>query len=162
MKDIYTLGETLLQLVVDQFAELGFGLPDVKYVAPGASVAFDTDQITVNATSIDLGTPGATDGLDLPHTESFYVTFLVCIVRNTPMGDLDGGSPPSVDDLQASAQDNMNDLGGLTQALTNIRNAPMPNGLVDAAFMMSFTTATPIGPEGGVVAVGSSVMVSLL
>lgn len=164
MRDPYHLAVDLLQRVIDAFDEAGVQLPDVQYVAPGSTVAFDGPQLTVHMTGLELGAPSITHNRheQLPHADSFFARYLVTIIRDTPTGE--GETPPSPDSLFDSAKENMTDIWVLTDALLEIRNGCIPGqgGLVDSAFLMDMSNAAPVGPEGGVVAVVATVEVSLV
>lgn len=162
MIDAYDLASQLLQLIKDGFDAAAVVLPETAYVSPGSTVAFDGPQITINLTRIGYGTPGADEGFVPPYADVYYAELQVVIVRDTPGLD-DGGNPPSVSSLLASAKENMADVVTLSDVLREIRSACKPggDGLYDSPWMFFATTAVPVGPEGGVAAAVATVQAAL-
>lgn len=156
MRDPAAAAQDLLDRVVAYFDEVGVELPPVQYVAPGATVAFDGPQVTVNIVRIERGQPGgATD--QFVQLKLWFAEFQVIIIRATPTIQ-ENGDPPSVVDLNLSSKENITDLRTLAEAIDAILASYewQPRGSAIEA-----GPATPLGPDGGIVAAMITILAEL-
>lgn len=162
MRDPYQLASDLLTNVVSGMTALGSTLPTVQYVAPGAVVAYDGEQITTNILRLYAGSPGAESAFEYGQFITMTAELQVVIVRYTPaLQDAIGGAPvaPSAADMQASAQQMLQDVQNLTQTLVNIIST---NALGTRGMPTKVGPVTTEGPEGEVVATVGRLEVPLL
>jgi hypothetical protein len=157
---IYDLATKLLGLVDDQLTELGIATPERQYLAPGANVVFDCEQLTIRIARIIPGVQGA----DTPYpvvthsklrkTAELFVTLVRCVPSMN-----DDGSPPSVADYTAAAEVSFNDAMALRIALENIEHQHL---LVPRNVSVTVGQLNTMGPLGGFAAVEMMYSVELV
>jgi hypothetical protein len=148
--DLYLLGKQLLDLTIEQLTALGTVVPERQYVAPGADVAFDCEQLTVRLTRVISNFQGA----DTPYpmvthmkqrkTAEYFVTLVRCIPTMH-----EDGTPPSASELNGASNITMNDAMNLRIALENIEHA---HTLVQRNVPTTVGQLQTLGPLGGMVA----------
>lgn len=159
MVDVYAMAGRLLALVEEHFTSASVDLPPTRYVAPGGVVAYDEEQLTVHVSNLFPGQPPtAGAAVTDPALTLQSAEFRVTIIRDTPIVD-DSGNPPSVDALQASAQEHLNDMRTMMAALEAIRASYQ---FVTYNIPFSILGVAPYGPEGGVVGTIGTIQVLLL
>jgi hypothetical protein len=162
-------GQGLLDWVETSYANAGRTLPERRVLVPGAPgvIAWDCEQLTVALASITTGGTVASVNI-LPQLGSGagvgllrQATWAIQVVRCSPTPDEDG-NPPSVDELTAAADLQLDDAGMLSQALVNLVAAQLhpewlpPGGVVNAGQVAT------LGPEGGFQAVEASLTLSAM
>lgn len=156
--DLFGLGKRLLGLVVAELTDAGIKLPSTQYFAPGQSVAYDGEQVTVSVLNIRPGQVTTQSPYEPPGFMQQASGLAIAIVRNTPVGS-DDGTPPPVEAMEAAAQVNAKDVAALFDALVAIRDA---GTWVDQATPWAITEVRTEGPQGGVVAAVGMIAVQLV
>jgi hypothetical protein len=148
--DLFVLGKQLLDLTVEQLTNLGTVVPDRQYVAPGADVAFDCEQITVRLTRIIANFQGADNVYPMQTHKKQRKTaeFFVTLVRCVPTLNEDG-SAPSVAIMNQATMITANDAMNLRIAVENIEHQHL---LVPRNVPTTVGTLSSLGPLGGMVA----------
>lgn len=148
--DLYDFANKFLGLVEDQLTSMGVSIPDRVYVAPALDIAFDCEQLTVHLARIisnfqggDTPYPVVTHAKQRKSAELF-----VTLVRCVPTMN-DDGTPPSVGDLQASAEVLVNDMFCLRRAVEQIEHQHL---LLPINVPATVGPAQSMGPSGGVAA----------
>jgi hypothetical protein len=155
--DIWAVGNSLFQAVVDHFAARSRpeyqDLPPRRYLATGdsSSVAWDCEQFTVSLEGIGAGSsqdapaPSRQPGVQTSVSSVRYVTFMVSLVRCTPTMDDNGNFPP-VEQMAAAGDQFLRDAGLLSQAVvewgSQMRRSLGPSSQVVLGDVL------PAGPEG--------------
>src|SRR6516162_3799237 len=108
MLDLGVVAQNLLEQLSAELVNRGIVLPDMVYVAPGAEVAFDCEQLTVNMTRIisnmqTQDTPYPTMSALMISSAEFFATLVRCVPTLS-----DQGVPPSPADSAAAASLIMN------------------------------------------------------
>ena len=149
-----TLGEvasTLLAGFATQLHANSITIPERQYVAPGAQIAEDGEQLVVALQSIDQGSPAQPfAGTYIPGAEILQATFAVQLIRVIPAlyGEGPAGAMiPDAADLGESGVSTVEDAAALVKAAIAIHAAHE----VTEGGLMGFTIGpcTPVGPEGG-------------
>lgn len=153
--DLMAIAREILTIVVDGCTARNVTLPKTRYVAPAATPAYDTDQVTVNIGTLTPGRPGGAAMTQEAGDTSQYASFTIAIVRNVPIGD--GGNAPSTREAEAAAAIIAADVATLYDVLTTARwrNAfgeHVPVGIADVH---------TDGPQGAVGATVAAVYVAV-
>lgn len=160
---ILSLGPTA-EKILEAFREAliarGVELPETQFVAPGADIAWEAEQFTVNLISMEQGQPGrAFAGTMVPKTTLFYATFAVNLLREVPGLSGEGHVQdmlPSPEEQQAAAFETINDAAMLALAAADVHGGYKITGPGEG---FAVGPVTPFGPEGNLV--GSRCLVSV-
>ena len=148
--DILGAGTDLLAAIKATFAVMGVRLPERVGLVPGGSVAFDSDQLTVNLEGITRGVPGRPDGQwETPASTIQYVQFDVYLLREvaTVKDGLPGGdtTAPTVSQLSNDFSRLAADAANLWAAIVAIHAS---YALAPAGAPFVYGPLLPVGPEG--------------
>lgn len=155
MASVAALGETAQQILATFAAQLeaqGVTLPERQYVAPGALVPWDGEQLVVNLQQIQQGQPGA-PFLATPQPASATVLaaqWAVSLVRPAPMIESEPLQQiPSAEDIGVAGSEGMLDAAQLVLAAVAIHAA---HSLTGPGQGFAIDGCSPLGPEGGLFA----------
>lgn len=143
---IYPLASTLLSATVLAFEADDRPLPERRFVSNGA-VAFDEcDQLAVEVTRIYVGLPALEQAPspNVPAGVTRSVDMTVWLTRCVPVMD-DAGDPPSMNDLDESAQGLLADGWAMFFGLLKARKQGTFGDLCQS---LSIGPLVPHGPEG--------------
>jgi hypothetical protein len=144
---IYQLATKLLGLVADDLESQGIVLPERQYVAPGADLVFDCEQLTVRHTRIIPGMQGsdtpvpAVTHKKIRKSAEFFVTLVRCVPTMQ-----DDGTPPSVTEYNDASKIMMDDAVALRVALEDIEHQHL---LVPVNVPVTVGELRTMGPLGG-------------
>jgi hypothetical protein len=144
--DVQVLAQALLDNMVEQLTAQDIALPSVQYLAPGAEVAFDCEQLTVSLTRIISNFGGA--DTPFPHPSALLMSsaeFFVTLVRCVPTFD-DNGNPPPSSAMSDAAGVIMQDARALRRSLEKIDQA---HKIVPRNVPVTIGELRTIGPSGG-------------
>lgn len=160
---LLNLGATarhVLEAYEKTLAARGVEVPEVKFVAPGAEVAWDGEQLSVNFSTIDQGIPGQPFGGTMPPTVTYFaVQFGINLLRVVPglSGEGDYESMlPTPQEQEAAANTTMNDAAMLTLASVDIHKQHLIN---DPNEGYAIGPVSSFGPQGNLV--GSRCLVTM-
>ncbi len=157
---IHDLAAKLLGLVADELTQMGISVPERQYLAPGADVVFDCEQLTVRIARIIPGMQGADTTFPvvthcaLRKTAELYVTLVRCVPTMH-----DNGDPPTVDEYNQSSIITFDDAFALRVALENIEHNHL---LVPVNVPCTIGQLNTLGPLGGLAAVDMMFSVELV
>lgn len=146
--DLYSTATSLLDLVTQQLTSLGVVIPERVYVAPGADIAFDCEQLTVNLSRIISNFQGA----DTPYPVQQHkilrksAEYSITLCRCVPTLN-DNGTAPSTEALGDAANITMLDMVSLRRAIETIEHQHL---LVPRNVPVSLGQAQALGPQGGI------------
>lgn len=157
--DLGALAQTLLDQLKDQLVLQGITLPEMVYLAPGAEVAFDCEQLTVHLTRIISNYSGTDTPFPQPHatlmnSAEFYATMVRCV----PVVS-DDGSPPEAADQTAAAQVLMRDARAIKRGMEMLQQKHL---VVPRNVPVTIGPLNTVGPSGGFAAVTCSYTVQLV
>jgi hypothetical protein len=137
-------------------------LPGARFVAPGAQVAWDGEQLTVNLLHIGQGTPGRELANTMPPSATiFFAQFGVNLLRAVPSLSGEGHAEdmlPEPSEQEAAAMITMLDAGALALASVDIHKNHLINAPGEG---FAIGPVSPFGPEDGLVGSRCLVTVSL-
>lgn len=168
--DVGELATEILTGVEEYFAAINVDLPERKFVSAGdtGSIAWDCEQLTVCMTGIGYGANEDQNSISGKaraqlSTRIRYVIFSVVLVRCITTDNERGSRWPSVIDLHDDGVRFMQDVGHMSQALLQLatrRNGPI-HAMSDADGYAQAGAVTPIGPEGGFVALDGAFQITV-
>jgi hypothetical protein len=157
-------------LVLDAFATEGISLPERRGLAPGSpgEIAWDCEQVVVALATLTPSAGGGVANL-LPQAGSpagvglvRLATWSIQIVRCTPEQD-DDGNPPDATTLAVAGQAQLDDIGALSQCLTDLAGAtPGSVAWLPAGTVINAGGVTTLGPAGGFHGVEATVSISAM
>lgn len=152
--DIKGAGRTLLSTLEAVLTQMGIELPDLRGVVPGALVAFDGAQLTVNFVNITRGVgptpdPGYMEPQSLVQWYNFEINFLreVASLQQDGGGSVDiNNAIPSMDELGTDYDTLAVDAAALWAALVTIHANAL---IVPINIPFLYGPLGSVGPEGG-------------
>lgn len=155
--DLFAHARTLLDAVIAGYADRDVPLPPFAYVGGGSNVAYDGEQVTVNAQRIAAGKPDmGAGGMPIGFMEQ-SAQFAVAVVRSFPIAQT-----PDVTSIEAAAAKNAADIAALWSILVGLRDHsawPVGRG---GSLPFSITEVRAEGPQGGLVAAVGILAVTLV
>ncbi|MDE1904833.1 MAG: hypothetical protein KGH75_00090 [Rhodospirillales bacterium] len=143
------LDAVLVQLNSATVAGVPWQEPTRVGFVPGALLAYDDDQLTVNWLTVPLGMPGhdVTESVT-PFNVLLYYTFSITLVRKVHVvtGAGTQGGIPTTAQLDADAVAVSTDAALLLAAVQTIRSESL---LVTYGTPFAYGPLTSVGPEGG-------------
>lgn len=149
--EVFDVAQTTLDWVVDHFAAARITLPELRYIAAGAtrSIAWDCESVLVTSAGIGWGinpSAGAGTGKQTGQSAQTQMRFTIVniqIVRPYPNVGEDGVPDPKVHTDAAEVL--LTDAGALSQALVELAG---PRGPLRAYGMVTAGDVTILGPDG--------------
>lgn len=167
--ELLSFAQGALAAVQAFFAANGVALPERQYIAAGSpqSVAWDCEQLVVILAEVGWGrSKDATQlspsfGKQASVNAMRHATFAFQLVRCVPVITDGAEAPqlPSVQDIQDAGEQSLVDAGLLSQALVNF--VSFPNATVPAGCNVQAGAVSPIGPEGGLVGLEASLVMTV-
>jgi hypothetical protein len=164
--DVASLATKVLAAVEGQFADASVTLPERRFVAPGApeGIAWDSEQLVVTMQGIGQGAAPSQGGRAMQVGGPMsamglrHVVLVAELVRCNPEATNSGRTPPTPATMTKAGLGLLRDAGLLTQALTDLC-ATLPSTLPQGS-QCEAGAVTPVGPDGGLVAVRGSIAVT--
>lgn len=142
--DLADLADSILAAVEARHADAGIGLPNRRYTHTG-EVAYDCEQLVVTLTGVFAGLPASPHNDPVNPVAPISASFEIHVVRCVPTLDQQG-NPPSVDRLNASAQEIATDHYVLARGiLTSARTGEYG----DHCQAVTIDRVGPADPQGG-------------
>ena len=160
LADLGTTAERILAAFVVALEAQGVDVPGVRFVSPGADLAWDGEQLSVNLLGIDQGGAGVPEGVTMyPTATRFAAQFSVMLIREVPALSEDSrleNMLPSPQEAQAAAERTINDAGGMALASVAVHAQYLVSGPGED-FVVG--PVAPFGPQDGLV--GTRCLVTL-
>jgi hypothetical protein len=134
------LADDVMDVVTEAFAAEAIVLPDRRFISNGA-VAYDCEQLSVEMAALGVGTLVA-DRQGMPHPgESPTVQIQIALIRDCMAIPDEDGNPPSVEAIEANADELLADGTVLIRAFLRTTS-------LSSCQKIKVLTCLPYGPEG--------------
>lgn len=147
--DIAAAGNALLDNIVQQMTDGDVTLPTNQGLVPGALLAYDGEQLTINWLDITMGSPGVAESTSQStYRLLFYYEFSISLLReiHVPTGEGSDGGIPTMTEMTDDFTMLVNDAEQLLAAAVAIHTQYL---VVGPNIPFAYGPLSSLGPEGG-------------
>jgi len=138
------LAEGLLAYFAAGLEAEGSQVPRIQYVAPGANIAFDGEQLVVGLSTLDQGTAGGANAPTVPGLTQHRVEFTVLILR--AVAAITDRGIPTAEQVTSDGLASLTDAANLFAVGEKLKNT---YALVPPTAGIIIGPLVPVGPDGG-------------